>query len=121
VKCASCSDDALPDSNFCSKHAGAVLGDRPRRSDDILEARTPLGWFRLTGRTAVIAALLVALGFFLLRHEQRAEAANAAVISALHEMAWVLTLDEGERKQLRLTMPSSMRERLLRIEKEPKR
>jgi len=90
-----------------------------RRSDDLIEAQTPMGWkFRARGSLVIIILLAGALGYFLWRHDETSKDQGAATIQAIQEMAFVLTLTEEERKALQLTMPASMRERMRRQQRD---
>lgn len=89
-----------------------------RRSGDSIGWKSPIGWIQVTGKTAVIVALLAVLGYLEYRHDERSAEQNAAMVEGLREMAFVLTLTESEKKSLQLTMPAAMRDRLLKQQRE---
>jgi hypothetical protein len=89
-----------------------------RRSGDSIGWKSPIGWIEVTGKTAVVVAMLAALGYIAWRHDERSAEQNSATVEAIREMAFVLTLTENERKALQLTMPVSMRDRLLKQQRE---
>lgn len=90
-----------------------------RRAEDSLSWKLPfgLGTLRATGSGVVVVVLLLGIGGLVLYHIKQAEQNSAAIIGAVQEMAYVLTLSEAERKALKLTMPDSLRFRLLRDER----
>ena len=92
--------------------------DYGRRTEDSISWKSPFGWIQVTGKTAVIVTLLGVLGYIAYRHDERSAEQAAATVGAIQEMAFVLTLSEPERKALQLTMPPTMRERLLKRQRE---
>lgn len=89
-----------------------------RRSTDSFGWKSPIGWIQVTGKTAVVCALLGVLIYIGYKHDERSAEQNQATVDALREVAFVLTLPEPDRKALQLSMPASMRERLLRQERD---
>ena len=83
------------------------------RSDD-MEVKLPFGSIRASGRIVVMVVLVLGLLGFIFWHDVKSTQQNTAVVEALQAVSYVLTLTDSERKELRLQMPPSLREKLMR-------
>lgn len=80
-----------------------------------MEVKFPFGGsIRASGRVVIMVVLVLGLLSFLFWHDVKSTQQNTAVVEALQAVSYVLTLTDAERKALRLQMPISLREKLLR-------
>lgn len=87
--------------------------DHGKRTDD-MEIRFPFGFsIKASGRAVVTAILILCVIGALIWHDYKSTQQNTLMVEALAIVSYVLTLNEHERKALRLTMPEELRKRLL--------
>lgn len=83
-----------------------------------MEIRFPFGFsIRASGRAVVTAILILCVIGVLIWHDWKSTQENTVTQEALAVISYVLTLNENERKALRLAMPEQLRKRL-RIERD---
>lgn len=83
-----------------------------------MEIRFPFGFsIRASGRAVVTAILILCVIGVLIWHDWKSTQENTVTQEALAVISYVLTLNENERKALRLAMPELLRKRL-RVERE---
>lgn len=94
----------------------------PRRLDDI-EVKLPMGVTVRASGKQVTLIILVILGvgviFWLIReHDLKNSETHEVLAEKLETIGYILTLNEEERKKLKLGMPGSLRKQLLQDERD---
>lgn len=86
--------------------------DARKRRDDIT-VKIPGGFeVHASGRTVISVIIALGLAGALCYHDWKMGEQNLTMVSALHDVAYVLTLDEDQRKALNLQMPDGLRRKL---------
>lgn len=102
------------------------------QEEESVEISTGVGKVRARGPAVYLVILIIcaaAAGAWMLRdHDLRASERSDKIVDqqqkleeGIHELTWVLTLTEEERKRLQLQMPPSMRKKLLDQERDERR
>ena len=97
----------------------------PRRSDDI-EVKLPMGVTVRASGKQVTLIILVILGVMAIlglvrEHDLKNAEAHGVLAERLDTIGYILTLNEEERKRLKMSMPVGLRKQLLEEERSSRR